>query len=182
MVNNKYTEVVKKAYEQKEMKELYGCRETYSLNENGKYYLNQDIRLTGVSFESSDPINLEALISATEMFYCSLDKKSGEKKRFLDEFTDTLINLIESSDISNLYFATEIYFILGNRENKDIFYPLKGIYKQIKQKLEEKIAERSSELKAEKKYAGRNQDNGLWSVLHGINDIANDEIKILCVE
>ena len=182
MVNNKYINVVKKAYELGEMGELYGCKESYSLDENGKYYLNQDVRLTGVAPEDADPINMEAIISATEMFYCSLDRKSGQKKRFLTEFSNTLVSLIESKEVADLYFAVEIYFILGNRENKDVFYPLKGVYKQLKKKIEQNTVQRCGELKSEKKYAGSNQVDGMWSVILNANAMAANEVKIMGVE
>lgn len=173
MINNKYIDAVKKAYELGEMVELYGCKESYSLDKNGKYYLSQDVKLTGLSSENTEPINLEALVSATEMFYCSLDRKSGQKKRFLTEFTNALISLIDSNGVADLYFAIEIYFILGNRESKDAFYPLKGIYQQLKKKLEQSIAQRCNELKSEKKYAG------VWSVIQDINAMSANEVKIL---
>ncbi len=170
---NKYIAVIKKAYEQNEMVELFGCKESYSLNEKGEYYLKQDIRLGGAT---SDPINMEALLSASEMYYCSLDKKN--KKEFSTSFIDTLIKLAESRNIQDLYFATEIYCILGNREHKDSFYPLKGICNQIKDKIETNIMERSSELKLEKVYAGTDQVDGLWSILHTMNALVSNEIKI----
>lgn len=60
----------------------------------------------------------------------------------------------------------------------DSFYPLKGICNQIKDKIETNIMERSNELKSEKVYAGIDRVDGLWSMLHTMNALISNEIKI----
>ncbi len=124
MIENKYVAIVKRAYESNELTKLFSCEESYSLNENGEYYLKEDSRLTGSAPEQLDPINIEALISAAEIFYCSLDKRSGQKDAFIVCFVDALGKLIESKDPNGLYFATKIYNVIKERTEKDIFYPL----------------------------------------------------------
>lgn len=183
MINrNKYMNAIITAYKRNEMEMLFGCKPFYAIDENGKYYLQRDIRLTGVASENEDPIDLEALLSATEQYYCSLDRKRGEKEQFINKFVNMLLKLIKSNSVCDLYFATEIYYILAERERKDIFYPLEGVYKRVKKNIEIKVSERKEELKMKKIYAGMTQENGLWDILKVRNAKADEKVKLAGVK
>lgn len=182
MRTNKYIEAITKAYRNKEMEMLFGCRDEYAVDENGEYYLMQDMKFTCRGPEDSDPINLQALISAAELYYYTLDRSSGQKKQFIEDLTAMLSNLIKSNRITDLYFATRIYYILGERGCEDSFYPFGGIYQAVKLPLSTHLNASKNALKAEKIYVGRMQENGLWEVLHIDDNIAEDPVKLIEID
>lgn len=177
MIENNYINAVKTAYDRKEMNLLFGCNSLYTTDQSGNYILKQDMRLTGIHPDDEEPVNFEALLSATEQYYCSLDRKNGEKKRFINEFTDSLLQLLNSNSVYDLYFATEIYFILGKRTQKDNFYPLREVYAKIKSFIEIKINERETELKSNRIISG-GHNIPLWSSLRLKNNTAKDAVKL----
>ena len=178
-IENKYVKAVSKAYENNELDLLLGCSEKYCLDENGKYYMREDIRLSGTEPENSDPVNFGALLSAVESYYCSLDRKSGKKKQFIDSLTEAIIKLAESGNAEQIYFAARIYFIVAERENQEgYFYPLEGLYKNLKSSIETKVLMAEKELKSINKYAGRLHEEGLWAVIQLDNSSSAKDAKL----
>ena len=182
MRTNKYIEAIIKAYQSKELEMLFGCRDEYAVDGNGEYYLMQDMKLTCSGPEDSDPINLQALISAAELYYCSLDRATAQKKQFIEDLISALLNLIKSKSITDLYFAARIYYILGERECEESFYPLGGIYQAVKLPLLTHLNVSKDALKSAKIYEGRIEKNGLWSVLHIEDNTAEMPVKLIEVD
>ena len=95
---NKFIEAVDKAYKNKELVKLLGCNENYIFDSSHKYCLSEDFRLTGRSQDECDPINFYAILSAAEEYYCSLNKASGEKKKFFEELCGSIEALLATDD------------------------------------------------------------------------------------
>ena len=129
---NKYIEVVKRAYESGELYLLLAGDNKYIVDSDGKFFLREDIRLAGTSPDECDPMNIEAILSALEEYYCSLDKESGEKEAFWNSLRQSLEDLLSSNDTEKVYFATKIYYSLKKRDEKDSFYPFKGLRNEIR--------------------------------------------------
>lgn len=175
---NKYIEAVKTAYNNNELYKLLGCKDEYIYDRNGSYYLNMDIRLAGISIDELDPINMDALLSAVEQFYCSLNKAKGEKVQFINELKKSLDYLLESDNALYLYFLAKIYFILAKQEEKDMFYPFKGIYKNLQKPLAQELMKVKTELLKTRMFEGKNKEAGLWEVLLLCNEEASDNVKM----
>ncbi|AOZ97881.1 hypothetical protein [Butyrivibrio hungatei] len=174
---NKYIDAIKKAYVNKELEKLLGCNDTYVLDSSHKHYLSEDLRLTGRLQEESDPINFRAILSATEEYYCSLNT-SGEKKKFSCDFRNSIEYLLASGDEKQVYFASKIYFLLGERDAKDIFYPFKGLYLSLKQNVIVNLIRCRNDLKNARIYEGKRENSGLWGAIITLNDNAIKEVKL----
>ena len=133
---NKYIETVKKAYTSGELHLLLAGDHKYITDADGKFFLREDIRLTGAPQDECDPMNIEAVVSALEEYYCSLDKERGEKKAFRNSLRQSLEDLLGSNDTKKAYFAAKFYYSLRERDGKDSFYPFKGLCDEIKNKKE----------------------------------------------
>lgn len=178
MMMNKYIELVKRAYASGELYLLLAGDNKYIVDSDGKFFLREDIRLTGVAQDECDPMNIEAILSALEDYYCSLDKKSGEKKDFWSTLRQSLENLLSSNDAEKVYFATKIYYSLGKRDGKDSFYPFKGLYGEIRNNVIDALCKTRDGLKEAKIYEGKNQQNGLWDVIRACNEQSLDKVSL----
>lgn len=181
-MENQFQNAVKKAYENNELSLLLGGDNKYIFDANNQLILASDLKLIGGNLDEIDPINFEALISAMEIFYCGLDKKSGQKKNYIDNLVESIKTLLNSEDAIKIYFATKIYFVIGNRAAKDIFYPLKGVDVLIKPLLISTLNNSITNLKNTKIYEGTQSENGLLDVLAFYNSKSTENIRIDCLE
>ena len=175
---NQYYDVVSRAAKYNELDKLLGGDDKYIRDSNGDLYLAEDIRLTGCSEEDSDPMNLHAILSAIEIYYCKLNRKDGSKKRFREELVQSLNRMIYSENEIYLYFATKTYFILGKRDVANALYPFKGLYLEIKKSIEKQLIKKEEDLIRLKIYGGQNFEKGLWDVLIWNNNHVSEEVRI----
>ena len=187
LIMDKFDEVVKKAYENDELIKLLSGDPKYILDENGKPYLVEDLKSSyAPSIEEEDPMCLPAILNAIEDMYRSFNRAKGisdaerreQKARLIKALQDSIVKMSSSEEVTHVYFAAEIYFILGDRDQNMLYFPLHVINDDIKKAVQMGVDKYKENLKKTKLYAGKNNGLGLWGVLICWNNYVPDTIKL----
>ena len=152
-MENKFYNIVKRAYSNNELLLLLSADEAYI---RGNDWIKPNPRLSmGLD---KDPINLFAICYQLEGLY--LDTGDAKVKACVER---TLLSMIKGTDVQQ-YFAITAFYAIYRESVSEKRYALKDVVSKLKPVFSKYISENKQQLKDIRVYNCENEDEGLYTL------------------